>query len=381
MKQIIIPTVGLIFFLSAATFGFLETSDSPEAKPRSSVEIHSSLDLMTVNAFLRPEPFAAKDRTHCRAKQLGERLRQSQFDIIALNETFNEPDTRLLARQLKHSHPYTRLRRPTDMTLGVNGGLSLISRYPILESNTRRFEECNGLVSDCLASKGFLHAVIRISDRLKVNAITTHLDSGPSKGDRQARESQLKEIAEFIRTNDSTNKWPTFLMGDLNINGITSEFNSLGAKSEYARMIDILDQVCLDCLNKVSKPVDIFRDYWEEWLESSGTSLYANTVNCVGQRLQDCKSPKTEPSLRQRIDYIFHFSSPKKSADIDVQTLDTGVLPLENETCDTNYLSDHKAVTSSVVVRRARQASELSYRRHETEKPFTPVGRRRSLRQ
>ena len=90
------------------------------------------LSLLTYNVFLRPEPVSYGDKTSCRAERIGRWLSDGDADIVALTETFHRNDTASLTDHAIGRFPFQVLRQPTGTgILGVSGGLSILSRWPI----------------------------------------------------------------------------------------------------------------------------------------------------------------------------------------------------------------------------------------------------------
>ena len=86
-----------------------------------------------------------------------------------------------------------------------SSGLTLISN--LLDEQWRitetfnAFEACSGWVTklnDCFAQKGFQLAVLESLEEARVVVVNTHLDAGDSEADRNARASQLNQIAATL---------------------------------------------------------------------------------------------------------------------------------------------------------------------------------------
>ncbi len=160
------------------------------------------------------EPFA------CEARLMAEKIRQSGYDIIVLNEAFHEAYARVIVQKLYPDHfPYIIRSMGSAPTAGVNSGLMLLSRWPFAEidpndeacfSTTGRmpgselpiwaigegvstyepgvaypkvnkaihfeeYEPCNG--PDCWAAKGLGHARVLAPGGLVLDVFFTHLQA------------------------------------------------------------------------------------------------------------------------------------------------------------------------------------------------------------
>ncbi len=335
-------------------------SDSVDIAADSSRPIHERLRVMSYNAFLRPAPVSWGDKSQCRAERIAERLSDQPIprDIIVLNETFDKHATGRLAEVAEERFPFQALGLPEARGLRTNGGLSILSRYPIEKWSAKRFSRCSGEFNDCLATKGVLWALVRVSRDLKVNIVATHMNSGRRDSARSAREHQLDEIREFIDSQHQTKRWPTLLMGDLNINGLRYEprYKTSDELTEYAQSMALLGNSCATCetaacyarCNPV--PVDAFRKQMGAWSFEAEATRHVNTHNCLGQVMEPCTSPNDDANwqTRSRLDYVMHFGPPKLSPNLKVRVTDAASRPYRDDTCGTNFLSDHKAVEATI---------------------------------
>ncbi|MFW5967590.1 MAG: hypothetical protein ACOCV2_08740, partial [Persicimonas sp.] len=67
---------------------------------------------------------------------------------------------------------------------------------------------------------------------------------------------------------------------------------------------------------------------------------------------------------RSRIDYIMHFGPPPKSPDTKLTVRDASSHPFDDATCDTRYLSDHKAIEATIEITRHPNLRASSPRPH-----------------
>lgn len=336
------------------------TPDPPQRRIDTNQPIRESLRLLTYNTFLRPPPVSWGDRIDCRARRIGEKLAREALprDIVALNETFEPGALTRLSEQLTERFPYQLLGHPSARGFRTNGGLSLLSRFPIESWTSERFDHCSGEFNDCLATKGFLWGLIRVSRHLKINVVATHMNSGRSASAQEARSKQLAQIREFITTKATFERWPTVLMGDINIDGLRWEPRdpSTGELTEYSRMMEFLGNTCVTCetahcfatCNPI--PVDAFRDFSGGWTFDAQGTREANTHNCGGSSMTPCTNLNRSARWRSRmrIDYIMHFGAPKLWPHMSVETVDTTSVAFEDNSCQTTYLSDHQGVEATL---------------------------------
>lgn len=341
------------------------------AAPNASAELR----VLTYNIFMRPPPVSWADDNHCRARALAERLKSDELthDIIALNESFDHQTIRRFSARAAELYPHQILGQPGARGLAVNGGVSILSRYPIEAWRAIAFKKCSGRLNDCLANKGFVWAKIRLSDDFKINILATHLNSGGAKKARQVRRSQLEQIRAFMGAEESHSRWPTLLLGDLNINGLRWEprHPSEGRRTEYARAMEQLGQTCLTCEDEACEeschpyPIDTFRAYHGPWRFDADGTLEANTYNCISESLMPCVSPNSAEYWRRRmrIDYILDFGPPSAAPGRALELLTAESRYFTDNTCDTTYLSDHRAVQARFALPHAAPKASIPQRR------------------
>jgi endonuclease/exonuclease/phosphatase family metal-dependent hydrolase len=262
--------------------------------------------ILTYNVFLRPPPINALDEPWCRAQRIGDWLAQSDAGIVALQETFQPEPVAALVDQARYALPYQVLNQPAPKSrLGASGGLSILSRWPIEEARTLTFDACNGPFSDCLAAKGAVHAVVRLSDNTRLNVVATHLDAGGSSGNRDARAAQLAQLREFIDEID-TDLGPIVALGDFNIDALLDD----GEYDDLVRTLDVTED------DRAEDP---------------------STINCKTNIF--CN----EPAAPERLDHVFTRAGEQR-----LLRTETRHLPMSDQGCaGARYLSDHRAVWST----------------------------------
>lgn len=208
-----------------------------------------------------------------RAWAIGEAIAEECVDIIALNEIVNEKRGEDIITAIKegssacrngsdmatHERFYTvqgpklgglfvfgivddlieLLRHGEDARIDdalVDDELTLISRYPIVETNSLIFSDSAGI--DTAAAKGVLHARLWRGGDFPahdvIDVYTTHLQAGDFP---DIRRSQLAELAEFIHT-ISPPTMPILILGDLNIDGLQDA--QYGHSAAYHDLMDLL---------------------------------------------------------------------------------------------------------------------------------------------
>ncbi len=368
MREFGIASIVLLLALTSFSGPQKRTGDSVEetltVDAVDQLPIDEKLRVLTYNAFLRPPPIGWGDKTACRTAGIVERLTDEPIprDIIAFNETFAAERLAQLAEGLEERFPHQILGMPKASGFRTNGGLSFVSRYPIEHWDARTFNHCSGDFNDCLATKGFLWAVVRVSENLKVNVLTTHMNSGGDDSARQTRRSQLSQIKQFIGSQPLFERWPTIMMGDLNVDGLrwTPRHPQTDELTEYAESMALLGNTCAGCETAACfagchpYPVDTFRRYAGKWSFDAIGTRQASTYICSSQSIAPCSDLNTSAnwSERMRLDYVLHFGPPELVPDMDLRVVNSSSLDFQSDACGTSYLSDHRGVEATIEIRR-----------------------------
>lgn len=315
------------------------------------------LKVMSWNTFMLPLPVGYAHDPACRAKGITAQLQQENADIIALTSTFNRIHIKGLTETMRSTHPHQLAHLPdASGKRKVNGGITLLSRYPIERHTTHTFKDCFG--ADCLTNKGFVHALIRTGSNQKVNIIATHLQALPSPPSDLARQKQLEAIRAYADKNKDIQQWPTLLVGDLNVNGIRHSTFKLPPKTDelsgYGEALKALGNTCVECKNDSCKkscnayPKDAMRELQGKWQFTPTATAKLNSVNCIGPTLTQCIDfNKLRYWVgRMRLDYILEWAPPSSKRTAHVTKAYFEDAP--SARCEGKYLSDHKALIAHV---------------------------------
>jgi len=220
-----------------------------------------------------------------RAVTIGKHL--ARFDIVALNEVFDDGPRELLLDQLRRAwgKDFNVVLSPKPPGR-LSGGCAIVSRLPFLATHSTLYSACSrpeeyGLLADGFAAKGAIHARIARTrtgpDAGFVDVFATHLESKDSK----ARAVQYAELAEFVRAH-SDPKHPTLIMGDLNTHG---PVRGKTPEPAYSRMMSLFRR---------ARPAGDVLDLWPHLEPGVGGT-----------------SRQTTPTGGSRIDYIL-LSNPNE---------------------------------------------------------------------
>ena len=218
MKQL---TAALLLLLASATV-LSSTALAPEP------EGASELSLLVYNTHGLPE-LIARDDPKARFPKIA--LLTKKYDLSLLQEDFAHHD--LLLQYLER--PLSVVRGNDVHTpkcfLCSESGLTLISNLPAdwtVHVSFKPFKTCSGWLTklnDCFAQKGFQLATLESADGRRIYIVNTHLDAGRSELDRQARSSQLNQIAHTLEAEAGNDA--VLVAGDLNLDWASLQDNEL----------------------------------------------------------------------------------------------------------------------------------------------------------
>jgi endonuclease/exonuclease/phosphatase family metal-dependent hydrolase len=322
-----LTTLLLIALLATKQASAAEPASAPaEATGVTSPE---AFKIITYNVQFLPgiASFANKRKEPLyRAKSIGEKL--ATFDAVGLNEVFERRPREALLDGLRSAwgKSYHEVVSPQPTDGRFNGGLTIATRRPLVESHTLTYSQGSspkkyGVLADGFAAKGALHArIARDAGAAEqaaagkpagcVDVFITHLEARAD----EIRETQYPELAEFIRQHSSPD-CPAIVMGDFNTHGDADDIAKEDAP--YHRMKKLFDD---------ARPGAPFVDLWPKLHDSHG-----GTTN------------QEDLERGSRIDMIF-LSNPAAGGGLEPTAI--RVNPYLDE--KVGALSDHSAVEADL---------------------------------
>ena len=175
----------------------------------------TALKVLTYNIYALP--LVASDIS-ARLQELPAHLHG--YDAIMLQEAFSS-DSPALLRALANEYPYqtTILRKPLSGVNVYNGGVAIVSRYPIGRTEQFVYPECTG--TDCFADKGFVYAEI-IKQGKAYQVVATHTASFDTDAARQLRQAQFRLMKQFVEQKAFARTDTVLYGGDFNVNKLKS---------------------------------------------------------------------------------------------------------------------------------------------------------------
>lgn len=242
----------------------------------------TEISVLTYNVHGLPESVASNNPEE-NMSQISPVL--NSYDIVAIQEDFlYHPEL-----SAETGHPYLTpskfyIQREEEV---INpSGLSLFSHFPIENYFLQRWYACNGTVdqsSDCLAPKGVSTADIEVIPGVWIDIYNCHMDAGGSTGDRNARDNQIMQLANFLNLRSSYRA--VIVACDTNMEGEDR------SQLEQMLLLTGLKDSCqeLDC----PEPGNIDRIFYRSgsWVQLEPTRWYIpqNFVNERGEDLSDHK--------------------------------------------------------------------------------------------
>lgn len=175
--------------------------------------------------------------------------KRNNFDVICLQELFvGEARTKIINHMLYNiENPFKYSYGPFGGSSGIeDSGLVILSRHPIIDPQTKVFDNYCGYSGEPLVDKGVMKLTIFLEDYcFYIDVYTTHFGAQDYFSCFTARENQAKEVNSFIKNNISTSTdYPIFIVGDFNSYSTThsSHYNTI--MNNISR--DISDRILLD---------------------------------------------------------------------------------------------------------------------------------------
>jgi sphingomyelin phosphodiesterase len=188
-----------------------------------------TLNVLAYNIYMRPVFVNGQE---VRTRLLPAEIRG--YDVIVFSEAFDDGLRKKLLASLKGSYPYATKILGTDRGIEQDGGVIIVSKWPIKAQDQKRFGKSVCYGSDCMSDKGVLYAKIDKKGRpYHVFGSHTQADAGPN--DRSVRKRQLKIIRDFIDSKKIPKDEPVIIAGDLNVNKSSA--------AEYKAMLSTLKAV------------------------------------------------------------------------------------------------------------------------------------------
>ena len=171
--------------------------------------VNPPLKILSWNIYMLP-PLAKFTGKQRRAKQIGNLLTDSDFDIVVFQEAFHGAARRKIARRMKANFPH--ILGPANKrwySLKTNSGIWILSKIPLTKLAELDFDYCEGI--DCWSRKGALLAEGEFQGQT-FQILGTHLEAGGPRDKKVGQYRELDSLLSEFRKNDV----PQIAAGDFN---------------------------------------------------------------------------------------------------------------------------------------------------------------------
>ncbi|KAJ3152949.1 Sphingomyelin phosphodiesterase 2, neutral membrane (Neutral sphingomyelinase) [Geranomyces michiganensis] len=321
--------------------------------------LSSGARVLSYNFYLRPPPIQYAVSADYKNERLALFTAHAidKFDIMAMSETFGTLTSRrarLVDAAAARGMPYWAHGPERNWWRGkfVDSGLLVMSRYPIIKSDT--IEYVVGTGPDSWAAKGILYTKIAVADAVTgktsyIHLFLSHLQATYIKnedGDDLYSEAATIRLQQFnlfrsfiARTLDANSYNSTMdavlMAGDFNVPGAPFGWEPETDSGEYLRMLKTLRQ-------DNGTVVDVLRE-----AEGQQTPTWHPWASVIGDEGDDREIPG------KRLDYILQWY---KNTELEKDKLmgtklrlsvnETGLEPFKVEGQAFKQLSDHTGVTT-----------------------------------
>jgi endonuclease/exonuclease/phosphatase family metal-dependent hydrolase len=187
----------------------------------------ADFSVLSYNVFLRAPTWIFHDEHNWRTERIPYFL--SGYDAVVLQEAFSEQHRDAILKALNAEYPYNSGILGEDEFLSFNGGVIILSRWPILKMDQVVFEGCDG--SDCMVKKGVVYTALE-KQGTRIHLFGLHLQA--QKEYAQARAGQFPQLQRFMLQQRIPQSELVLVAGDFNV-----DYFSNGTDYEFSQLIGI----------------------------------------------------------------------------------------------------------------------------------------------
>jgi len=189
-------------------------------------DANNQFNVLSYNIFDRPFIVSHDGQLERTCRVPGEIFKQiganHHIDIMVIQEAFTNgcnPGSELRTLFAYYGFPYSTATVDKSTSLS-NGGIFIVSKWPIEFSEQQVFKSCTG--SDCLAAKGVVYARINKKVANQKSTITyhvfgTHFNAWEGKKQVKIRLEQAGEVMALINKQRILTTEAVIIAGDLNV--------------------------------------------------------------------------------------------------------------------------------------------------------------------
>lgn len=287
-----------------------------------------TIRVLTYNIFLRPPP-VKNNENDWKDERLADFSKiMNNFDVICLQEMFGTLTSRReqLIRYAHSSGFFFSVDVPAPTFFSktiIDGGLLILSRFPIIESEFHPFRYC--VLSCSIVEKGVLYAKIQIQNSylivFNLHLQSCYFDVSESEFElsHKTRILQVQEAADFILKTINERKIQKedriLLMGDFNIDAHCLKNKLKNLQEDYPFNYNIMDEYSIleKILNRNLYTVDLIKQKFENHPYTYGVTHTQNLIEYsnldINNKIYDkVLTDKSDCGCHQTLDYIFDIS-------------------------------------------------------------------------
>ncbi|QUM86068.1 sphingomyelin phosphodiesterase [Moritella sp. 28] len=194
-------------------------------QPSASRGLNNNLNVLAYNVWALIPGFASHSVPE-RLNQLKHKI--NGYDVIIFSELFDNSNRKIFLDGLRAEYPYQ--TQVVDKPGFEDGGVLIVSRWPIEKEVQMTFDECDK--EDCLAAKGVMYAKINKGGN-PYHVFGSHTQAWANQDNQETRVKQFTQMREFIDNQYISGAEPVIIGGDLNV-------DKNKYPHEYDKMLSIL---------------------------------------------------------------------------------------------------------------------------------------------
>ncbi|MBX7224450.1 MAG: endonuclease/exonuclease/phosphatase family protein [Chitinophagales bacterium] len=220
MKRLVSFTMLLLYLVNHINAQNVSTENLGKPFP--------TIKILSWNIYMLPPLIKFTDKKE-RAKYIGHLLKNSDYDVLVLQETFHPAARRIIIDSLKAAFPYI-VEPPTTnkITLKTSSGITILCKHKMRLLGTITYNDKEGF-DNKMARKGATMVEIE-QDGFKYQLVGTHLNAG---GPGYVRIAQIQQMQTALIAKFANPETLLFIAGDFNI-------DRYAEPEDYTKTMEIL---------------------------------------------------------------------------------------------------------------------------------------------
>jgi sphingomyelin phosphodiesterase len=193
----------------------------------------AGINVLAYNTYMRPEIMFVNGQAQ-RAALMIPQIKNQGYEVIIFSELFDDSIRRDFLKGIRDEFPHHTSVVGSDGVIEQDGGVVIVSKYPIATQAQRLFGKASsGVLADKLSDKGVKYACVN-KNGTKYHIFGSHTQADKGTTERNVRKQQFQIIRDFISSRNIPKNEAVIVGGDLNV-------DKKGSPSEYQDMVRILN--------------------------------------------------------------------------------------------------------------------------------------------